>query len=235
MDALAVTFDFGQTLADLDTALLSARLAERGVAVSPDALEAAAAPAWRAYDRALDPAAPGHPWKRFMRELLSAAGRADAPLDALIDWLWTEQPRRNLWRRPVPGMLELVRGLRARGVKLGVISNSEGKVAELAGELGIRDQFDAIADSRLVGFEKPSPRIFSWAAERLGTAPERIIHVGDSWAADVQGALAAGLQPIWFRGDPARALQTGVTVCLDAAQVAAALRLRGLPAIDIQS
>ena len=47
-DARAVTFDFGQTLAEVDTDLLARRLAERGVACAPDALARATTAAWRA-------------------------------------------------------------------------------------------------------------------------------------------------------------------------------------------
>jgi putative hydrolase of the HAD superfamily len=93
--------------------------------------------------------------------------------------------------------------------------------------MGIRDQFDAIADSGALGVEKPSPAIFHWVAERLRVPAGRIVHVGDSWAADVQGALGAGLRAIWFRGDPAREAPEGVRICADAAAVAAALKKWG--------
>ena len=59
--ARAVSFDFGQTLAALDTAMLAGRLAERGLAVAADALEAATPAAWRAYNAAIVPNASGHP------------------------------------------------------------------------------------------------------------------------------------------------------------------------------
>jgi putative hydrolase of the HAD superfamily len=230
LPALAVTFDFGGTLGDLDTRLLSARLRERSLDVSAEALEAALGAAWRAYDAAIRAGVSGHPWHLLMRELLIHAGGRDEPaLEAAVAWLWSEQPRRNLWRRPVPGMLELVRALRSRGVPLGIVSNSEGKLAELAEEMGIRDQFDAIADSGALGVEKPSPAIFQWVAERLRVPAGRIVHVGDSWAADVQGALGAGLRAIWFRGEEAREAPEGVRICADAGAVASALREWGIP------
>ena len=43
------------------------------------------------------------------------------------------------------------------------------------------------------GAPKPDPAVFLLAAERLGTRPERTLHVGDS-DADEQGALAAGFR-----------------------------------------
>ena len=51
-------------------------------------------------------------------------------------------------------------------------------------------------DSSVVGVAKPDPRIFAIALERLGVAPEHAIHVGDTPAADVDGAIAAGVTPV---------------------------------------
>ena len=47
-----------------------------------------------------------------------------------------------------------------------------------------------------VGFEKPSPVIFAQAAEKLGLPPESILHIGDSFEMDVQGARSAGLKAL---------------------------------------
>jgi putative hydrolase of the HAD superfamily len=44
--------------------------------------------------------------------------------------------------------------------------------------------------------EKPDPRIFAMTLRELGVAPEQAVHAGDSLAADVRGALAAGVLPL---------------------------------------
>src|SRR5258706_4963787 len=112
MASPVVTFDVGQTLVELDLDFLAARLAERGVRVSAPALIAAAPAAWQHYDALVD-AGVGHPWHDLMKTLLGGAGVADpAPL---VDWLYHEQAARNLWRRPIAPMIELVRELRGRG------------------------------------------------------------------------------------------------------------------------
>jgi len=195
---LAISFDFGMTLAELDTGFLVRRLAQRGTQVERAAIDAAVPAAWRAYDDAVRRGLSGHPWKLLMRTMLGGAGVASETLEALVDWLWDEQPRHNLWRRPIPRMIELVDELRAGGVRLGVVSNSEGKLAELIDELGWADRFVGVADSGRLGMEKPGPEIFAWAAERLDVPLARIVHIGDSRAADVAGALAAGMYAVWF-------------------------------------
>jgi putative hydrolase of the HAD superfamily len=189
-----VTFDAGQTLIDLDLEFLARRLADRGVRVAPSALMAAAPAAWRRYDELVDPAG-GHPWRELMATLLQGAGVAGvAPL---VDWLWDEQPRANLWRAQIPGMVALARELASRGVAVAVLSNSEGRLAELLAEIGLADAFAAVIDSGRVGIEKPDRRIFDRALEVLG-ASRPGIHIGDSWPADIAGALGAGWRAIWF-------------------------------------
>jgi HAD superfamily hydrolase (TIGR01509 family) len=196
----AVTFDFGQTLAELDAAMLADRLAERGVRASVAALEAARPVMWRRYNEAIREGLGGHPWVLLMSTLLRAAGVPEPEVAPMAEWLFAEQPRRNLWRRPIGGMIDRVRSLRARGLAVAVISNSEGGLAGLIEEMGWSAEFDVVADSGALGMEKPDRAIFDWTAERLGVEPRDVVHVGDSWAADFVGARAAGMRAVLFRG-----------------------------------
>lgn len=224
---VAVTFDAGQTLVELDVGMLAARLAERGLVVAPDALARAQPAAWQAYDRIVGrPAdAPAHPWQMFMRALLAGAAPSEpaATVAALAAWLFDEQPRRNLWRHPVPGMLDVVDALTAAGVGVAVVSNSEGRLAELLTEIGMAARFVAIADSGRLGVDKPDRRIFDWAAARLAVPTTALIHVGDSWAADIVGARGVGARAIWFRPTAAGPDDPAIATAVDAAGVRAAL------------
>ncbi len=205
--------------------MLARRLGERGAVVTAAALDAALPRAWRAYDAAVQTGVSGHPWKLLVHTLLEGAGLGAAgPLDAHVDWLWDQQPAQNLWRRALPGMIELVDELRAAGVPVGVVSNSEGKLAELVEEMGWSGRFVCIADSGHLGIEKPGRAIFAWAAERLGVPLERIVHVGDSHAADVAGALAAGMHAVWFGPHAVGARAEALPARARAAGDAAALR-----------
>lgn len=206
---------------DLDLAFLARRLAERGVAVEIPALVAAAPAAWRHYDALVDPAG-GHPWRALMAALLAGAGVAADRIDPLVDWLWDEQPRANLWRAQIPGMVALARELTGRGIRVAILSNSEGRLAELLAEIGIADAFAAIIDSGRVGIEKPDRRIFDHALTVLG-ATRPGIHVGDSWPADIAGALGAGWRAIWFGRRAVPVDDPRVAVAHDAAEVRAVL------------
>ena len=52
--------------------------------------------------------------------------------------------------------------------------------------------------SEAVGVSKPDPAIFEHALRALGCDAADAVMVGDSWAADVEGARGAGIRPIWF-------------------------------------
>jgi putative hydrolase of the HAD superfamily len=213
-----VTFDAGQTLIDLDLDFLARRLAERGVTVETSALAAATPAAWRRYDERVDLAA-GHPWRELVGTLLRDAGLADrADIAQLVEWLWTEQPHANLWRGQIPGMVALARELTARGIRVAVLSNSEGRLAELLAEIGIADAFAAIIDSGRIGIEKPDRRIFDHALDVLG-ATRPGIHIGDSWPADIAGALGAGWRAIWFGRRASPVDDPRVAIARDAADV----------------
>lgn len=227
--AIAVTWDFGQTLADLDPAFLSQKLSERGESASPDVLDAAVPGAWKAYNQAVRGGAGGHPWKIFMRALLTGARVREAAIEPLTDFLWDDQPARNLWRRPVPGMIEIVRALDHAGVPQGIVSNSEGRLAELLAHLDWDALFSAIADSGQLGVEKPARGIFDWTLSRLGVAPAQAVHIGDAHAVDIDGAVSIGMRAIWFRGRPGEDARPEVATCQDAAEVRAALLTWGLP------
>ncbi|MBV8759913.1 MAG: HAD-IA family hydrolase [Deltaproteobacteria bacterium] len=205
--APVVTFDAGQTLVDLDLDFLARRLGERGVEVTPTRLAAAAPAAWKRFDE-LNAAGIGHPWKQLMTTLLAGAG-ADEPAP-LVDWLWDEQPRANLWRKPIEPIIALAKELAARGVRTAVLSNSEGGLRALFEEIGLAHEFHAIIDSGVVGIDKPDPRIFAHTLEQLGGRAEDAVHIGDSWTADIIGALGAGWRGAIYY--PSRANQAPAAV-----------------------
>jgi HAD superfamily hydrolase (TIGR01549 family) len=134
-------------------------------------------------------------WGAFMATLVQIAtevdeGRASEAARAL----WREHRRFNLWRSVPDGLVEAVDELRARGVPVVVVSNSEGHLQTLFDNLGLGGAFDLVLDSHVVGVEKPDPGIFRLALERFGVTPTRALHVGDVYATDVVGARAAGMQ-----------------------------------------
>ena len=234
--ARAVTFDFGQTLAELDHDFMALRVHGFGAEVDANAARNATVAAWQAYGTAKSL---GHAraWQAMMLELLRAGGvrskhATDEPeyAEKIAQMLWDAQPVKNLWRKPIAGMFELVRELASKQIPVGIISNSEGRLAELVEELGQSAPFQVIVDSGRVGIDKPDVRIFERAAQALETPLAEIVHVGDAWEADVIGARNAGAQAIWFSPSDERALPEGVVACRTASELRRALHKNfGLP------
>jgi HAD superfamily hydrolase (TIGR01549 family) len=96
----------------------------------------------------------------------------------------------------MPGAAAALAALRARGFRVGVVSNADGRVAALLEAAGLAPHLETIVDSHLEGVEKPDPEIFRRALARLGVAAHRTAYVGDIFAIDVLGARAAGLSAI---------------------------------------
>lgn len=70
--------------------------------------------------------------------------------------------------------------------------------ADLA-RIGLGVHFVGSLTAREFGCGKPDGRFFQAACERLGCAPHEVLHVGDDWALDIEGAHAAGLPSVWIR------------------------------------
>lgn len=208
---------------ELDLDFLARRLATRGVAVSAAHLVDALPAAWAHHD-ALVERGIQHPWHGLVTRLLEGAGVPDpAPH---VEWLWSEQPRANLWRKPIRSVVAVARELAAAGHRVAVLSNSEGRIAELLAEVGIADPFCHVVDSGRLPFAKPDRRIFAHARTLcLGDeAPDSLpIHIGDSWAADIAGARDAGWRAVWY-GAHARPVDDPLVACArDGEELRAAL------------
>jgi HAD superfamily hydrolase (TIGR01509 family) len=91
------------------------------------------------------------------------------------------------------GAAAACRTLKDAGLKLAVVSNWDVGLHGHLRTLGLHELVDTVVTSAEAGAPKPAPEIFALAVERLGAAPERTVHVGDS-DADAEGARAAGLR-----------------------------------------
>jgi FMN phosphatase YigB (HAD superfamily) len=92
----------------------------------------------------------------------------------------------------LPGVLGVLRQLRARGLALAVVSNWDVSMHTRLDELGLGGLVDVAVASSDAGASKPDREIFEHALGLLGVSPDRALHVGDS-PADEDGAAAAGM------------------------------------------
>lgn len=95
-----------------------------------------------------------------------------------------------------PDVLSTLESLRARGVRLAVISNWHCGPEHFVTELGLAPYFEHVVGSADFGSAKPSPEIFEKASLLLVVASNRILHVGDSFDDDYVGGRAAGYRTV---------------------------------------
>lgn len=199
-----VFFDVGNTLISVDYRWVAAELESLDESVSPTGLERAdevARP--RIAQRLLDESegAAEQLFAVYLEEVLQALRSSGAKLSGaphalaaqLVPILRAPGQTSRLWSRVLPNVAEALSELKQAGLRLVVVSNSDGSIESALRDRQLRGFFDAVVDSSVVGFEKPDRRIFEHALERVGADPLGTLHVGDLYPADVLGARGAGI------------------------------------------
>jgi FMN phosphatase YigB (HAD superfamily) len=205
-DLKAVFFDIGGTLVGPNLGLLGTWLRTAGVACDDDQV-CQVEPAARQAHAELRHTVVGTPAIRglYTQEVIRRLW-ADRPVEpdvlqtavnrVLATAMAAGYPVVPIWNQVLPGVAEGLAALRARGLPLIAVSNSDGSAESVLVAAGLRDSFEAVMDSHHVGFAKPDPRIFDAARAVLGVSADTVVHVGDLYDADVVGAHAAGIAAV---------------------------------------
>ena len=196
----AIVFDVGNTLVRMNYAAIVAGLRSRGHRATAEAVEDAELRARVRLDAELATGVSterdGTP-DRYLRYVLEPLGVTDAAeLVALAEWRRAYNPPAGLFDTVHPAAAAALAHVRAAGLAVGVISNSNGSVAALLRDLGLGSALDFVIDSAVVGVEKPDPRIFRLALAAAGVAASEAAYVGDLYSVDVLGARGAGLDAV---------------------------------------
>jgi HAD superfamily hydrolase (TIGR01509 family) len=190
-----ILFDVGNTLLFPNWERILAPLKELGVVPSPEQLQAIERRTKNEFDELVTHGTVDQGfWQRFYSHLLellhvdkNGVGRA-----------LNEATRQSSnWDRIRPGTREALEQIGAK-YRIGVISNADGKIAEVLKVCGIGDCFLSITDSGIIGHEKPHPAIFAAALQTMDVEPQRAVYVGDVYSVDYLGATNAGLQAVLF-------------------------------------
>jgi putative hydrolase of the HAD superfamily len=106
---------------------------------------------------------------------------------------------------PNEPMIELMRELKASGLKMAMLTNNVREWEPLwRSMLPVDEIFEEIVDSAFVGSRKPEPQIYELTLERIGMPAEACLFV-DDLEPNVEGARAAGMRAVHFR-DNAQAI-----------------------------
>jgi putative hydrolase of the HAD superfamily len=208
----AVLFDYGHTLVDIRW--------QESTLVDGERIFLEALPA------------PGVPLEEFHEETVTLLREAEA---AVVDHVEVDYPalvRRALARfgvTPVaadlaaamraqilswnsvrhvhPDAYKLLDALRARGLRIGYVSNTYDPpeiLREVIRDEGMEKRADAIVLSSELGFRKPSPRIYQAALREVDAPAAATLFVGDRVLEDVVGPAREGMRTClatWFRSD----------------------------------
>lgn len=95
-----------------------------------------------------------------------------------------------------PGALDAIKKLRARGLKIGTLTDGNANPKEID---GLCDLVDFCVSAAEVGAQKPDPRVFKACEEKAEYSSPEMLMVGDNVAKDIGGARAAGWRSIWVQ------------------------------------
>jgi putative hydrolase of the HAD superfamily len=135
---------------------------------------------------------------QFYSTLLPEIGVPAIKLQQAVECVLKLAHAEMLWRKADESTGSTLKKLKDRGLILGVVSNSDGRVESALEQAGLASYFDFFIDSFLVGVEKPDPAIFRIATERAQIVAGQAAYVGDLYSVDVVGARGAGLLPILY-------------------------------------
>jgi putative hydrolase of the HAD superfamily len=184
----AVVFDLWHTLAfwpDEESSRFRRRWSER-IGVDPEKLDEA----WFA-EGAYERRETG-PITRALAAVHAALG-SDVDVDEVVAWR-IEMARRALL--PVPGAVEALHELRARGLRLGLISNCTEEVALVWDDTQFAGLFDVAVFSATAGCMKPDRRIYERVLAELGVPASDVLFVGDGANDELEGARRVGMTPV---------------------------------------
>jgi putative hydrolase of the HAD superfamily len=198
----AVLFDLGGTLVGMDFAWIAQELLALDVVCdSAELARAEVAARCLVSAKLAEENPPQVIFPFFLASILSAA--LDQPPQIIEELVSKLTPvllpggkSQKLWSSLYAAARDVLDELSQRGLRLAVVSNSDGTAEAGIKTLGLRDYFDVVIDSAVVGYEKPDPRIFQHAIDAVAVEPSRAIYVGDLYSVDVVGARAAGINPV---------------------------------------
>jgi HAD superfamily hydrolase (TIGR01549 family) len=191
-----VFFDVGNTLLFPNRGRILAPLRERNIAPTDEQLRLLEIEIKHKFDDIVEHGGRADHgfWSMFYIRLFEVLGVDD---ERLRQQLVANTRSSANWDQPRPGTAEALAKIREK-YKTAVISNSDGKIADVLARAGIAKGFLSITDSGVVGKEKPHPFIFETALGGVGARPEESLYVGDVYSVDYRGATKAGMQAVLF-------------------------------------
>lgn len=105
---------------------------------------------------------------------------------------------------PYPGAIETLDAIRARGIRMALLTNGEARHQRQSVErFALAAYFDCIVIEGEFGAGKPDERVFRHALQTLACRPETTWMIGDNLEADIAPAVSLGLHAVWVDAERA--------------------------------
>ncbi|HEY4017787.1 MAG TPA: HAD family hydrolase [Pseudonocardiaceae bacterium] len=98
--------------------------------------------------------------------------------------------------QPRANAVETLTTLRAKGLRIGLLSDCSAELPELWPDLPLAGVVDEPVFSALVGERKPHPKMYTTVCERLGVPPGECLYIGDGGSNELTGATAFGMRAV---------------------------------------
>jgi len=133
-------------------------------------------------------------WRDLVAATFSAVGAARSfrDFEGCFNALFEHFADAAAWQL-LPGTHQALAALRERGIRTGIVSNFDHRLAAILGGLALTPLLDVVVLPSDAGVAKPHARIFQFALGELRVPPGETIYIGDDIEHDVEGARAAGL------------------------------------------
>ena len=132
---------------------------------------------------------------RYTRRIIEEMGGTGPALDACAREMYAEWAACHHFFL-YDDVIEVLRLLAARGLRLGLISNSHRPMAAFQEHFGLGGIITAAVSSADHGRMKPHPSIFEEALTQAGVRAHEAVMVGDSLSHDIEGARRVGMRGV---------------------------------------
>jgi putative hydrolase of the HAD superfamily len=188
-------FDAGGVLVFPDFDLLADIANQVGIETSTSEITEQHARLFRAYDEHI---ARHHqfPAIQYFLDIFKQVTDSEKKARAAYELTLQADKAKHIWATTQPWVGKSIGKLKEGGYQMAVISNSDGRVDQIMQDLALREYFEIVIDSFVVGVEKPDSRIFEITLNSLDWDSSKTIYIGDIFYVDVWGANQAGLGAI---------------------------------------
>lgn len=133
-------------------------------------------------------------YRRYYRQLLGDLG-VEHPDDRYAQLIIERYLDPSNWRT-FPTVLETLAALHERGYRMGIASDWGSNLTRILRALDLTRYLDWAVISGAIGAAKPSSQFYALVVKRANAPASRIVHIGDSYYADVRGARTVGMDAI---------------------------------------